>query len=645
MYVELHSRSAFSFLEGASPPEALALTAAGLSMPAMALLDRNGFYGSARFHMAAQKTGIRAHVGTELSIADESGTVNYPLLCESQLGYQNLCRLITRTKLRVPKHSASSAQLSELEEHATGLICLTGDEHGPLVRALRNGGMDAGRDLLNKLISVFGYSNVYVELQRHFHREQEQRNQCAIALAREFNLPLLQIESRAQMASLPRNYPEKFYDLVTQVALIRPGPITGAMTAPYLKRRQKKELVTYPHPSLEPVLKRTLGVPLFQEQLLRMAMVCANFSGGEAEELRRALGSKRSKQKMLEIEARLRNGMTQNGITPKAQDEIVQFIVSFALYGFPESHSASFALIAYASAFLKVRYLAAFTAALLNNQPMGFYSPATLVKDAQRHGLKIKPIDVTCSMWDCSLEKWDGQIGVRIGLRYVRGLQQIAGESLVYARNQRPFSSIEELARRVPELNHRNLRILAEIGALNNICTKLHRRDALWQIEKAGKKVGELLEGIVQQDTASPLAQMDVEERLVSDYHGSSMTTGPHPMFYRRDEMRKLNIKSAAELRDTPHGRKATVAGAVITRQRPGTASGLIFLTMEDETGYSNVIVMPHVYEQYRQAVLQPRFISVSGTVQNQDGIVHLKADRVEALVVSAAQFASHDFH
>jgi error-prone DNA polymerase len=429
---------------------------------------------------------------------------------------------------------------------------------------------------------------------------------------------MFQIESRAQMASLPRNNPEKFYDLVTQVALIRPGPITGAMTATYLKRRQKKELVTYPHPSLEPVLKRTLGVPLFQEQLLKMSMVCANFTGGEAEELRRALGHKRSKQRMMEIEVRLRAGMTQNGITPKAQDEIVQFITSFALYGFPESHSASFALIAYASAFLKVRHLAAFTAALLNNQPMGFYSPATLVKDAQRHGL-----------------------------RYVRGLQQIAGESLVYARSQRQFSSIEDLARRVPELSRASLRMLAQIGALNNISadTKLHRRDALWQVEKAAQRVGRLLEGVIEQDTASPLARMDLEERLVSDYHGTGLTTGPHPMFYSRTEMHRLNIKSAAEMKAMAHDKRATVAGAVITRQRPGTASGLIFLTLEDETGYANVIVMPQIYEKYRQAVLEPKFIRVSGTVQNQDGIVHLKAEHIEALIVSAAHVASHDFH
>ncbi|HZE25518.1 MAG TPA: OB-fold nucleic acid binding domain-containing protein, partial [Blattabacteriaceae bacterium] len=322
-------------------------------------------------------------------------------------------------------------------------------------------------------------------------------------------------------------------------------------------------------------------------------------------------------------------------------------ITSFALYGFPESHSASFALIAYASAFLKVRYLAAFTAALLNNQPMGFYSAATLVKDAQRHGLKVKPIDVTRSNWDCSLEEADGKIAMRVGLRYVRGLQQIAAESLVQARKQRQFGSIEELARRVPGLSLANLRMLAQIGALNNIGadTKLHRRDALWQVEKAAQRVGKLLEGVIEQDTASPLARMDMEERLVSDYHGTGLTTGPHPMFYRRSEMHRLNIKSAAEMRAMAHGRRAIVAGAVITRQRPGTASGLIFLTLEDETGYANVIVMPHVYEKYRQAVLEPKFIRVSGRIQNQDGIVHLKAEHVEALSVSAAQMTSHDFH
>src|SRR5262249_36855765 len=295
-------------------------------------------------------------------------------------------------------------------------------------------------------------------------------------------------------------------------------------------------------PSLEPVLKRTLGVPLFQEQLLRMAMICANFTGGEAEELRRALGHKRSERRMKEIEGRLRSGMTQNGIAPAAQEQIVQFISSFALYGFPESHSASFALLAYASAFLKVRYLAAFTAALLNNQPMGFYSPATLVKDAQRHGLKIKPIDVTRSFWNCSLENDDlsngANIAMRVGLRYVRGLQQPAALVLEEKRKLSPFTSIEDLAYRVPQLSKADLAMLARIGALNKISrdTQLHRRDALWQVEKAGHRVGPLLEELTDPDAPSPLARMDVEERLIADYHGTGMTTGPHPMAYRRRE-------------------------------------------------------------------------------------------------------------
>jgi error-prone DNA polymerase len=349
---------------------------------------------------------------------------------------------------------------------------------------------------------------------------------------------------------------------------------------------------------------------------------------------------------MLEIETKLRAGMTQNGIKPRAQDDIVKFICSFALYGFPESHSASFALIAYASAFLKVRYLAAFTCALLNNRPMGFYHPSTLVKDAQRHGLRVKPIDVRRSHWNCTLEEAESKIVLRIGLRYVRGLQQIAGESLVYSRERRPFTSVSDLALRVHELSKANLRMLARIGALNEISqeTKLNGRDALWQVECAGHKVGPLLEGIAELDGSSPLEQMDVEERLVSDYHGTGMTTGPHPMFYRRSEMRKQDIKSAVELRAMKNGQKATIAGAVITRQRPGTAKGVIFLTLEDESAHANVIVMPDIYAKYRQAVLGPTFVRVSGTVQNQDGIVHLKAEHLEPVLTSSIEIASHNF-
>src|SRR6478752_7056382 len=904
MFIELHSRSAFSFLEGASLPEDLIAVCGQLQMPAMALLDRDGVYGAPRFYMAAKKAGIKAHLGAEVT-CEIAGLTDFridefkdpnsrrtlnskirkfgdstiaafrlPLLVSSRAGYQNLCRLITKMKLRAQKGKGSVRE-EELQEHAGGLICLTGGDDGPLAAALARGGREEARRSVESLTHIFGRGNVYVELQRHFHREQEARNRAAIEIARSLQLPLLasngvcyatpqerelcdvftairnhctlstagrllarnserhvkspqqmqklfsdlpealantvelssrleftlealgyefpkypvpegetmisflrertrdgfqqrygradaglqgrahrqierelalieklklagyflivwdlvrfcreqnilvqgrgsaansavcyslgitavdpigmellferflseergewpdidldlpsgderekviqyvyqrygqlgasmtanvityrgrsaarevgkvfgfdtetlnklskmvgnfewkgpndtfdrhfktagldltqkrvtkyldlcerlqdlprhlsqhsggmviaqgaldsvvplepatmpgrvvvqwdkddcadlgivkvdllglgmmavlkdsiglirnhhkeevdlaqlpqgcpdvyglirkadtigmfQIESRAQMASLPRNSPEKFYDLVTQVALIRPGPITGQMTSPYLRRRQGKEPVDYPHPSLEPVLKRTLGVPLFQEQLLRMAMLCANFTGGEAEELRRALGHKRSEQRMKEIEKKLRAGMTQNGVTPKAQDDIVKFISSFALYGFPESHSASFALIAYASAFLKVRYLAAFTAALLNNQPMGFYSPATLVKDAQRHGLKVRPIDVRYSEWNCTLERLDENVvssgvkalALRIGLRYVRGLQLAAAEALIQERKRRPFTSTEDLALRVPQLSRANLAMLAKIG-------------------------------------------------------------------------------------------------------------------------------------------------------------------------------------
>jgi error-prone DNA polymerase len=458
-----------------------------------------------------------------------------------------------------------------------------------------------------------------------------------------------QIESRAQMASLPRNNPQRFYDLVVQVALIRPGPIVGQMTNPYLKRRMGKEPVTYPHPSLVPVLERTLGVPLFQEQLLRIAMICANFTGGEAEELRRALGHKRSEQRMKEIEVKLRAGMAANGILGEVQDKIVQFVTSFALYGFPESHSASFSKLSEASMFLKVRYLAAFTCALLNNQPMGFYSPATLVKDAQMHGLKLRPVDINSSQWNCTLEREQNEILLRLGLRYVRGLRQASGDAVVASRKHRRFSSISDLTLRAPQLSKSDLRMLATVGALNSIPTEsgagLHRRDALWQVEKYGSRVPRMFEGIIEQDKASPLKRMDIEERLVADFHGTGMTVGPHPMAYRRQQLRQIGIVSARELRQLPNNKPAVAAGAVITRQRPGTAKGLIFLTLEDETGHANIIVKPEVYSADPMVVLHERFVRVQGQVQNQDGIVHLRAQKILPLAVSAAGVSSHDFH
>jgi len=1405
MYIELHARSAFSFLEGSSLPEDLIAICAARQQPAMALLDRDGLYGAPRFHMAAKSAGLRAHIGAEIAcelvssteyrVPSEDSAVTatskeklphkklhpknichpersegpaflgtrysvlgtsfrLPLLVATRAGYQNLCQLLTRMKLRAPKDEGAVFP-HELEHHSSGLICLTGGDEGPLAAALAHGGYDEALHSVERLTQIFGRDNVYVELQRHFHRDEEFRNRAALDIARALHLPILatngvcyatpkdrelcdvltairhhqtlmtagrllarnaerhlktaeemsalfadlpeaiantrelssrleftlkdlgyefprypvpegetmnsflrhctnegararygislsgdpvplsgphnrdlqqracrqlnrelalieklelagyflivwdlvrfcreqnilaqgrgsaansavcyalgitavdpiamellferflseergewpdididlpsgdqrerviqyvyqrygergaamtanvityrnrmaaremgkamgfdleslnkisaavgtwefkdendsldrrlndagldlrhprlrkyfelclavqdlprhlgqhsggmvicqgqldsvvplepasmpgrvvvqwdkedcadmgiikvdllglgmmavledtielirrdykeevdlahlpaddpavysalqqadtiglfQIESRAQMSCLPRLRPERFYDIVVQVAIIRPGPIVGQMVNPFLQRRQGREPVTYPHPSLEPVLKRTLGVPLFQEQLLRIAMISANFSGGEAEELRRAMGFKRSQARMKEIEARLRSGMTANGIAPEAQEQIILSITSFALYGFPESHAASFALIAYASAWLKCHYLAAFTAGLLNNQPMGFYHPATLVKDAQRHGLKVLPVDVTKSDWKCTLEPVEPVVGrrslvvgeeavgsqlsalssqrsnagsqpltltmerrasspaqhesiadnfsnsdptksvssqprfilenrfiagpgapedrfvsghgfsrannvpctpeglspraatpdaaspveipwdelgaytrpqkpkiqdtlrdtpenptnknlchpersegpafcersegpaslnppaslgtrypvlgtphfaVRLGFNYVRGLREAAAQALVRERSLRPFDSIHDLARRVPELRKDELTTLAEIGALNsipvpsteyrvpseerknckrkNLChsdpeprageepafspssssshseassiqachserseepafslpgslrsvhqpnpqsaipnlksppepslsasaplgtrnsvlgTQFHRRDALWQVERAVRPSGPLLDHLPEPDTSSPLRPMTHEERLIADFHGTGLTTGPHAMAYRRAEMKALGIRSASELKSLPSGQRLRIAGCVITRQRPGTAKGFLFLSLEDETGVANAIVRPHLLQQNRLLLTAEPFLMVEGILQNLDNVISVKAERVLPLFVTRAETKSHDFH
>ncbi len=459
---------------------------------------------------------------------------------------------------------------------------------------------------------------------------------------------MFQIESRAQMACLPRLKPKCFYDIVVQVAIIRPGPIVGNMVNPFLKRRQGREEVTYPHPSLETVLGRTLGVPLFQEQLLRIAMITANFTGGEAEELRRAMGFKRSEAKMKPIEEKLRAGMTRNGILGETQEQIIQSITSFALYGFPESHAASFALIAYASAYLKCHYLAAFTAALLNNQPMGFYHPATLVKDAQRHGLKMLPMDVTKSDWKCTLElsAISHQPAVRLGLNYARGLREPTGQAVVRERSLAPFASVQDLARRVPELRKDELTTLAEIGALNALGEKsFHRRDALWQVERAVRWSGPLLDELPEMVEGSPLAVMTQEERLVADFHSTGLTVGPHPMQYRRAEMKRMGIYSASDLAHIPNGRRIRVGGCVIARQRPGTAKGMMFMSLEDETGIANAIFAPDLLQKNRVMLISERFVMVEGILQNQDNVIHIRAERVSPLTITRAETVSHDFH
>ncbi|MBZ5728991.1 MAG: error-prone DNA polymerase [Acidobacteriia bacterium] len=1014
-YVELHARSAFSFLEGAALPEDLAGACAQSGMAAMAIMDRNGVYGAPRFHMAAKKAGVRAHIGSEIACTNG---ISYPLLVETREGYQNLCRLVTRMKLRAKK-GEGSATLEELAEFARGLICLT-----------RHPG--------ERLLEIFGKGNVYAELQRHYHRDEAARNEDTVARARRLGIPLVatngvayavpagrelldvftcvrhkttlaragrllepnaerhvktpaqmarlfadlpeaiahtreisarlaftladlgyefprypvpegetqmsflrrrvdegarrryqpylerarrqierelalidklklpgyflivwdivrfcqengilaqgrgsaansavcyaleitavdpvamdllferflseergewpdididlpsgeqrerviqhvyqrfgklgaamtsnvityrgrsaarevgkalgfeittlerlsglvrawewkdpkdtterqfreagfdlnhprvrkffelyrmaqdlprhlgqhsggmvvcqgqldsvvplepatmpgrvvvqwdkedcadlgiikvdllglgmmaaieecldlipktygeavdlahlppedpavfralqkadtigmfQVESRAQMSALPRMMPRRFYDIVVQVAIIRPGPIVGKMVHPYLNRRQGREAPDCLHPALEPVLRRTLGVPLFQEQLLRMAMIAAGFTGGEAEELRRAMGFKRSEKRMADIEVKLRAGMARNGIAGQVQDTIVHAITSFALYGFPESHAASFALLAYASAYLKCHYLAAFTCALLNNQPMGFYSPAILIKDAQRHGLRVLPVDVMRSAWQCTVERRD----LRLGLRYAKGLREEAARALLAARAARPFSSVDDLALRVPELRKDEINRLAEIGALNSL-GEAHRRDALWQTQRAVLPVGPLLAPLEETGQPSPLARMTTEERLWADYRGTGMTVGRHPMAYRRAEMNARGVTRASDLAHVPNGRLVRIAGSVIVRQRPGTAKGFVFLSMEDETGIMNAIITPATFDRYKFAVLGEPFLEIFGVLQNLDGVISVKAARIAGLREGAAA-ESHDFH
>ncbi len=524
-------------------------------------------------------------------------------------------------------------------------------------------------------------------IQNHYHEHVDLAHLPADdpmvydALQKADTVGLFQVESRAQMSSLPRLRPEKFYDIVVQVAIIRPGPIVGKMMHPYLRRREGEEEPVCLHPLLEPVLKRTLGVPLFQEQLLKMAMIVADFTGGEAEELRRAMGFKRSEERMKDIDARLRSGMTKKGIAPEVQETIVQSITAFALYGFPESHAASFALIAYASAYLKCHYLAAFTAALLNNQPMGFYSPQTLVKDAQRHGLHFLPVDVTQSDWPCTIENvlQDGEhvgqdgilqrVGnplgrvetagrrlatvaqdailphmVRLGFNYVRGFSQDTALAIVA---QRPFRSIDDLRQRVPQISKSELTILADLGALNEIGTnKRHRRDALWQSELALRPVGELLKPACPPETPSPLAPMNPIERLQSDFANQGLSIGAHPMRFHREHLNRMQVIPAANVKHMADGRFIRIAGAVICRQQPGTAKGFVFLSIEDETGIANVILKPDVFDRLRVAVLSNSYLIVDGVLQNQRGVASIKATDVRPCIMpTTAVGASHDFH
>lgn len=1058
MYVELHARSAFSFLEGASLPEELAQKSAEIQMPAIALLDRDGVYGSARMHLAAQSAGIKAHVGAEVTLANSllKGTardVRYPLLVESQAGYQNLCRLITAYKLREQKKGEGFSTPDEIRDYSTGLVCLTGGDEGPLAVALQRGGPEEARSEIEKLVGIFGKNNVYVELQRHSERDEEYRNRVALDIAERLKLPVVasngvcyvrpeqraiadvftcllhkrrldtagtllqrnserflrspsemaelfhdlpdaiqntvelsnrlqftlanlgyefpkypvapgdtmaavlrretmagardhygeltpqvlgqlerelslierldlagyflivwdivrfcrrekifaqgrgsaansavcyslgitavdpigmnllferflseargewpdidmdlpsgddrerviqyvyerysprgaamtanvityrhksaareigkvlgisqemvdrlsavfsnfewkdpkdnveksfrdagldvshplirkyvglccnimdlprhlgqhsggmivcqnqldsvvplepatmpgrvvcqwdkddcaalglikidllglgmlnamkhtlalipqfyekavdiahlpqddplvfsalqkadaigifQLESRAQLSFLPRLFPRTFYDIVISTGSIRPGPIQGAMISPLIKRRQGLEPVSYPHPILEPVLARTYGVILFQEQALRVLMLVAGFTAAEAEQARRAMTHKRSWEMMEPILQRAREGMCRNDIDPASQDKIVHCIESFLGYAFPESHACSFGLIAYASAYLKVHYLAAFTAGLLNSQPMGFYSPSVLIKDAQRHGLKIRPIDILRSHWNCTLEQEDREVVLRLGFRYVRGIREQSATAIVRAREASAFKDLSDLAGKVPELQKNELRNLAACGALNSLdrTKQLHRRDALWQVAKFGRPAGPLLEDIPDTEPTVVLPRMTDIERLITDHHISGFTIGPHPLAYRRKELNRMKLSTLSQVRSGVPGAPVRTAGEVTVKQRPGTAGGIVFLTLHDETGFCDVVLKPHVYDAYRMIVKNSKFLRVHGKLQKIENakekgayVISINASEVFPLAFSNIETRPRDFH
>ena len=475
---------------------------------------------------------------------------------------------------------------------------------------------------------------------------------------------VFQIESRAQMATLPRMKPKCFYDVVIEVAIIRPGPIQGDMVHPYLNRRAGREEITYFDERLKPVLARTLGVPLFQEQMLKIAMIVADFSGDEAEELRRALSFHRSQERMEKVTVKLRAGMMRNNVAPEVIEKILQAISSFALYGFPESHAISFAILAYGSAYLKMHRAPEFYASLLNNQPMGFYTPATIVADAQRHGLRVQPVCVRESDWLCTVVSDDT---VRLGFCVVNGLRKEHGEALIAEREQAAFLSLDDFKQRVA-FSKEELRTLAELGALN--CFAEHRRAAMWRVEEqppeplfdyqnsrhperseAKSRDPVAMRSIQPRGpstslgmTASPLLAMTMPERVKADYDAMNLTTGPHPMKLVRAHL--PNTWRATDLASARHGATVQIAGNVICRQRPGTAKGFVFISLEDETGVSNAIVTPDLFERMRLLITEEPFLVIEGIVQNSDNVVLIKAREIKPLAhEQLVGTDSHDFH
>lgn len=459
-------------------------------------------------------------------------------------------------------------------------------------------------------------------------------------LGRADSMGVFQVESRAQMAMLPRLRPQNFYDLVVEVALVRPGPIQGDMVHPYLKRRQGLERIEKISPGVDAVLARTCGVPIFQEQVMQLAVVAANFTPGEADQLRRAMAAWKRKGGLEPFEQKLRAGMAANGLPDSFATRIIAQIQGFGEYGFPESHASSFALLVYVSAWLKRHHPAAFLCGLLNSQPMGFYSPSMLIQDARRHGVQVLPPDVTASDWESRI---DERGAVRLGLREISGFSRRVAESLAVDRQKRPFSSVADLAARLG-LQRRDLDLLAAADALQSLAG--HRRQAAWEASAAVVQ-GDLFDGLPVREANTELPAPSAGENLVADYHSLGLTLRQHPLTLLRPQLFERRFVTAAELKTTGHRALVRVAGIVVGRQRPGTATGVVFVTLEDESGLTNVVVQPQLVDRQRRELLGARLLGVYGQLQKEGEVVHLVAKRLVDLSawLGRLETSSRDFH
>jgi error-prone DNA polymerase len=465
------------------------------------------------------------------------------------------------------------------------------------------------------------------------------------------SIGVFQIESRAQMSLAPRLKPRNFYDLVISVGIVRPGPIQGGMVHPYLRRRDGKEKVRYPYPPLEPILAKTLGVPLFQEQIMRLAVVAAGFTPGEADELRRLMTHRRSHERLAATKARLLAGMAERGISPEDAELIFHQLLGFAGYGFPESHSASFALLVYASAWIKRYHPAAFACALLNSQPMGFYAPHTLIEDAKRHGVEVRGVDVTASGWESGLEGSvegrpcaPGEVPVlRIGLHAIRSLPRTVGDAILAARAVGPFASLADLVRRA-RLSRAWLVRLAEAGALGALAPD--RRDAIWRSLGVEADGGDLFAGLVPPEPPPALPAATAAEEVSADFATTGLSVRGHPMAVMRPGLGSGRLRTARELGRLPDRAPVEVAGLVIVRQRPETAAGIVFVSLEDETGIANLVVMPDVYERFRPVVRGAPFLLARGRVERSGNVVNVRVDSLAPLALApAVGNRARDFH